>query len=109
MSYKLFFLKEAIEDYKSLDGSARIVVDKALKRILLNPLPNYEGGYGKPLANLSNSKLAGLMKIKLKSSGLRIIYKLEKHHNEILIIIIGTRADFKVYKETAKRVAKLDD
>ena len=73
MNYKLSFIKEAIQDYKSLDGSQRKIVDKALKRILINPLPNTEGGYGKPLSNLSDSKLAGLMKIKLKSSGLRFI------------------------------------
>ncbi|MGF0095345.1 type II toxin-antitoxin system RelE family toxin [Peptoniphilus sp. SGI.035] len=109
MNYKLSFINEAIEDYKSLDGSQRKVVDKALKRILLNPLPNTQGGYGKPLSNLSNSKLAGLMKIKLKSSGLRIVYKLEQLDNEVLIIIIGARSESKVYKDAEKRVAKLED
>lgn len=109
MNYKLSFIKEAIEDYKSLDGSQKKIVDKALKRILLNPLPNTEGGYGKPLSNLSNSKLSGLMKIKLKSSGLSIVYKLENLDDEVLIIIIGARAESKVYKDAFKRVAKLED
>ena len=106
MNYKLSFIKEAIQDYKALDGSQRKVVDKAL---LINPLPNTEGGYGKPLSNLSDSKLAGLMKIKLKSSGLRIVYKLEKSDDEVLVIIIGARAESKVYKDAEKRVAKLED
>ena len=44
MNYKLSFIKEAIQDYKALDGSQRKIVDKALKRILINPLPNTEGG-----------------------------------------------------------------
>lgn len=109
MTYKLSFIKEAIDDYQSLDNSQRKIVDKALKRILLNPLARNEGGYGKPLANLSNSKLAGLMKIKLKSSGLRIIYKLEKIDDQVVIIIIGTREDSKVYKDANKRLANLDD
>lgn len=109
MTYKLVFIREAISDYKGLDGSQRKVVDKALKRILLNPLPNTEGGYGKPLANLSTSKLSGLMKIKIKSSGLRIIYRLEKAHKEILVIIIGARDDLKVYKDAEKRLSKLSD
>lgn len=104
MNYKLSFIKEAIQDYQALDGSQRKIVDKALKRILINPLPNTEGGYGKPL-----SKLAGLMKIKLKSSGLRIVYKLEKSDDEVLVIIIGARAESKVYKDAEKRVAKLED
>lgn len=109
MNYKLSFIKEAIQDYKALDGSQRKVVDKALKRILINPLFNTEGGYGKPLSNLSDSKLSCLMKIKLKSSGLRIVYKLEKSDDEVLVIIIGARAESKVYKDAEKRVAKLED
>lgn len=49
------------------------------------------------------------MKIKLKSSGLRIVYKLEKSDDEVLLIIIGARAESKVYKDAEKRVAKLGD
>lgn len=107
MTYKLSFIKQAVEDYKALDGSQRKVVDKAIKRILINPLPNTEGGYGKPLSNQNNSSLAGLMKIKLKSSRLRIVYKLEKREDNVLIIIIGARADSKVYKEAEKRIKDL--
>ena len=107
MMYKLSFIKQAAEDYKALDGSQRKIVDKAIKRILINPLPNTEGGYGKPLGNQNNSSLAGLMKIKLKSSGLRIVYKLEKREDNVLIIIIGARADSKVYKEAEKRMKNL--
>ena len=109
MNYTLPLIKEAIQDYKALDGSQRKIVDKSLKRILVNHLPNTERGYGKPLSNLSDSKLAGLMRIKLKSSGLRIVYKLEKSDDEVLVIIIGTRAESKVYKDAEKRVAKLED
>lgn len=106
MSYKLTFIKEAVKDYECLDGSQKTIVNKALKRILLNPLPTSEGGYGKPLSNLAGSRLANLMKIKLKSSGLRIVYKLEKQNDEVVVIIICTRADSKVYKEAEKRISK---
>ncbi|WP_246541226.1 hypothetical protein [Peptoniphilus ovalis] len=68
-------------------------MNKALKRVLVNPLPSTEGGYGKPLSNLSSSKLARLLKIKLRSSGLRIVYKLEKFENEVVVIIIGAGDD----------------
>ncbi|MGX7415122.1 type II toxin-antitoxin system RelE family toxin [Aerococcus christensenii] len=106
MSYKLAFIKEALNDYQKLDGSQRILVDKALKRILLNPLPQQEGGYGKPLANRFQTKLTGLMKVKLKRSGLRIIYRLERHEYQLLVIIIGARADSQIYKEAQRRIAK---
>lgn len=107
MMYKLSFIKKAIEDYKSLDGSQRKVVDKAINKIMLNPLPNTEGGYGKPLRNQNSSELAGLLKIKIKNVGIRIVYKLIRQDDVILIIIIGARADSKVYKEAEKRLKNL--
>ncbi|MDO5714397.1 MAG: type II toxin-antitoxin system RelE/ParE family toxin [Tissierellia bacterium] len=109
MTFHLSFLKEALSDYEHLDGSQKKIVNKALKRILLNPLPSNEGGYGKPLGNLKDSKLSGLLKIKLKSFGLRIVYKLERKNDIVLVIIIGTRADSKVYKEASKRIARNND
>lgn len=109
MTYNLSFIKEAIEDYNKLDNSQKIIVNKALKKILINPLPKSQGGYGKSLGNFSNSKLSGLLKIKLKKHGLRIIYKIQRLDNEILIIIIGTRADSKVYEDAKKRIMKSND
>lgn len=108
MKFELEFLDEANKDYKKLDGSQRIIVNKALSRILTNPYSTYEGGYGKPLANKSNSKLAGFLKVKLKSSGIRIVYKLKKVDDKILIIVIGARADSAVYIEASSRIEKYD-
>lgn len=107
MSYKLSFIKDAKKDYLKLDGSQKIIVDKALKKIVKNPLSNTEGGYGKALSNLSNSNLAGLLKVKLKSSGLRIVYKLEKINDKVVVIVIGMRDDSKVYKEAERRLRQL--
>ena len=74
---------------------------------MLNPLPNTEGGYGKPLRNQNSSELAGLLKIKIKNAGIRIVYKLIRQDDVILIIIIGARADSEVYKEAEKRLKNL--
>ena len=57
MNWKLSYLPEAAKDLKSLDGSQRILVVKAINKVLENPLPDYEGGYGKPLGNKSGSNL----------------------------------------------------
>ena len=56
-----------------------------------NPLPDIEGGYGKLLGNNGRTTLAGLMKIKLRGAGLRIVYKLVKTESEMLIVVIGAR------------------
>ena len=49
---------------------------KAIEKVSQNPLPNYEGGYGKPLGNRVASQLAGYYKIKLRKSGLRVVYSI---------------------------------
>ena len=97
MKWKLSYLPEAAKDLKNLDGSQRILVVKAINKVLENPLPDYEGGYGKPLGNRSGSDLSGFLKIKLKNAGIRVVYKLIRTETEMLVVVVGARADSEVY------------
>ena len=101
--WELSFLPEAREDLRALDGSQRIRVVKAIAKVQSNPLPSSEGGYGKPLGNKRLSQLSGLMKVKLKSDGIRIVYKLERIEHAMRIVVIGVRSDEAVYREAQKR------
>ena len=101
--WELSFLPEAREDLRALDGSQRIRVVKAIAKGQSNPLPSSEGGYGKPLGNKRLSQLSGLMKVKLKSDGIRIVYKLERIEHAMRIVVIGVRSDDAVYREAQKR------
>lgn len=101
--WELSFLPEAREDLRALDGSQRIRVVKAIAKVQSNPLPSSEGGYGKPLGNKRLSQLSGLMKVKLKSDGIRIVYKLELIEHAMRIVVIGVRSDDAVYREAQKR------
>ena len=101
--WELSFLPEAREDLRALDGSQRIRVVKAIAKVQSNPLPSSEGGYGKPLGNKRLSQLSGLMKVKLKSDGIRIVYKLERIEHAMRIVVIGVRSDDAVYREAHKR------
>lgn len=101
--WELSFLPEAREDLRALDGSQRIRVVKAIAKVQSNPLPSSEGGYGKPLGNKRLSQLSGLMKVKLKSDGIRIVYKLERIEHAMRIVVIGVRFDDAVYREAQKR------
>lgn len=105
MSRTLKFLPEAVKDLKSLAGNERILVVKAINKVLQNPVSVYEGGYGKPLGNKGGNNLSGFLKIKLRSAGIRVVYKLIKTETEMLIIVIGARADEEVY-DTAKHRAE---
>ena len=104
MSWKVEYLPEANQDLKNLDGSQRLLVLKAIKKVQQNPISIYEGGYGKPLGNKNGSDLSGFLKVKLKSAGLRVVYKVVRQDDKMLIIVIGARADEEVYGIAQKRI-----
>lgn len=103
MNWRLEFLPEAEKEFTALAGNQRILVAKALKKVQQNPVSIYEGGYGKPLGNKGGTDLTGLFKIKLKAAGLRVVYKLIRTETEMLIVVVGARADEEVYKIAEKR------
>ena len=106
MNWNLEYLPEAEKDLKELDGSQRILVLKAIKKVQRNPLPVDEQGYGKPLGNHNGTNLAGLLKIKLRSAGLRVVYQLRRTESSMMVIVIGVRADEEVYDIAQERANK---
>ena len=94
----------AEKELDDLDGSLKPQVSRVIERVLLNPLPQSEGGYGKPLGNKNSSKLAGCLKIKLKKSGVRVVYRLIREGDIMKIIVISVRDDDEVYKEAERRL-----
>ena len=95
--------KLALKDMMKLDNSQRKLVLKAIKKVSTNSLPGYRGGYGKPLKNHKESKLAGYLKITVKNEGLRVIYKLVQKDQNMCILVIGCRSNSEVYKIAQKR------
>ncbi len=106
MNWRLEFLPEAQKEFEALARNQRILVAKALKKVQQNPVSIYEGGYGKPLGNKGGTDLSGLFKIKLKAAGLRVVYKLIQTETEMLVVVVGARADDEVYKIAEKRAVK---
>lgn len=104
MNWTVEFTSQARKDFISLDNSQRLIVSKAISKVSNNPLPHSEGGYGKPLGNKHGNDLTGLLKIKLKNSGIRIIYKLVRTDSQMIIIVIGMRTDEEVYDTARNRI-----
>jgi mRNA interferase RelE/StbE len=98
------YTKEATDDLKALDGSQQKQVLKAIDKVSENFLPNTEGVLGKPLGDHAASRLAGYLKIKLKSAGLRVVYSIVRGDEKMRIIIISVRDDYKVYKMAQNRI-----
>ncbi len=68
-----------------------------------NPLPNTEGGYGKPL----HGPLAGCLKIKLLRLGVRVVYRLRRAERGMEVIVVGVRSGGEAYADAAERVRRL--
>jgi len=107
MRWIVDFDPKAEKEFNKLNGSPKTQVSKAIYKVSQNPLPQSEGGYGKPLSNQQSSKLAGCMKIKLKSLGIRVVYQLVRVDKIMKIVIISVRADDEVYKEAERRIHDL--
>lgn len=102
------YLPEALDDLDELDGSQRKLVLKSIEKVRKNPLSQQEGGYGKLLGKRGNTDLTGFLKIKLRASGLRLVYKVIKQEDRMFIVVIGTREDEEVYSIAEKRIKKND-
>ena len=104
MNWIIEYKIEAQKDLENLDHSQQIQVLKAIRKVSANPLPQSEGGLGKPLGSKSNNNLTGYFKIKLRSLGLRVVYGLVREKNKMKIILISVRDDVAVYKLAAERI-----
>lgn len=103
MSWEVVFLDEAVRDMRKLDGSQRALVLKAIGKVRENPTAQ---GYGKPLGNKGGTDLVGLFKIKLRKSGIRVVYQLVEVNGVMRIVVVGMRTDDEVYREAAKRLGR---
>lgn len=98
MSWDIKYLPEADKDLDRLSRQQQVLVKKAIRKVRGNPLPQGEGGYGKPLGHKHGLNLTNLLKIKLRGEGIRIVYKLIRTESQMLVIVIGIREDDVVYE-----------
>lgn len=106
MKWNVEYIKEAQRDMKRLDPNTRKIILKAIEKTAERPLPPPDG-IGKPLGNYASSKLSGYYKIKLRSLGYRVVYRLVTDGNVMRIIVISVRDDDIVYKEAERRIENI--
>ncbi len=91
------------KDLNKMDDSVKKIVLKGIVKVAENPLPQKEGGYGKPLGNKTGNNLTHLLKIKYKKIGIRVVYKLFRTEKEMYVLVIAARADNEVYNIAKER------
>lgn len=95
--YKLKFVPKALDEWRSLDGSIKEVLRRALKKHLLQPHV--------PGSRL-RSDLVGCYKIKLRKQGYRLVYAVEDDALIVLVLAIDKREDSLAYRAAAVRLAQ---
>lgn len=106
MSWSIEYREEAVKDLKRLARPQQALVLKGIQKVARNPLPQSEGGYGKPLGHHRDINLTGLMKIKFRDAGLRVVYQIIRSEETMQIIVISVRDDETVYRMAAKRISE---
>lgn len=93
MSYKLEFVESALKEWKKLGSALREQFKKKLAERLESPRA--------PSSRLNG--MADCYKIKLRSSGYRLVYKVLDKEIVVLVVAVGKRERNVVYKSAMKR------
>ena len=99
MTYELEFIPSALKEWKKLDGSIKQQLKKKLAERLENP-------------HIIASRLHGFdcaYKIKLRSSGYRLVYEVDDERVVVIVIATGKREANAVYTAAMSRKTPKDD
>ncbi|MEN9597417.1 MAG: hypothetical protein RL236_1851 [Pseudomonadota bacterium] len=94
MTYKLRFQELALAEWEKLDATIRERFKSKLQERLQNPR----------VPTVALSGMPNCYKIKLRSLGYRLIYKVEDNIVSVSVIAIGKREKDKVYKLAKARL-----
>lgn len=94
--YRLFFLPDALEEWRDLDGSIRQNLKKLLAKRLDNPyVPGGE----------LHGPLSSCYKIKLNMQGVRLVYDVEDDKLIVMVLAVDRREDSAAYKAAVDRLS----
>lgn len=97
--FKIKFLKEAEDEFKSLDNNLFIKVSKVLAKISKDPM-----AYSEPLGQKMNINLTCLRKVYVDDKRIRIVFIVLEGKLLVLVISINKRDKGKVYHLTKDRI-----
>lgn len=94
MTYSLEFDARALKEWKKLGNTVRQQLKKKLAEVLLNPRIE---------ANRLHS-LPDCYKIKLRSSGYRLVYQVIDHEVVVFVVAVDRREREQAYRKAAERL-----
>jgi mRNA interferase RelE/StbE len=91
--YQIEFHPEALKAWRSIDNSVRIRLKKKLAERLITP--------DVPASRLSGD-LSRMFKIKISSTGHRLIYEILEKEKILFVLSVGLRDDLSAYRAASK-------
>lgn len=101
---KVQLSEEARNDFFDLDGSARRLVAKALKKLESDPHLR-----GQPLGSRASGDLTTFRKLVVGDRDYRIIYRIDPDGTVVVVWVIGKRADGEAYELAMARLRMHSD
>lgn len=92
-TYKLEFLPSALKEWQKLGATVREQLKKKIAERLIDPA-------------IPSSRLRGapdLYKIKLRTSGYRLVYRIEQDRLVVVVVAVGKRDKSGVYRTASAR------
>lgn len=101
----VWLFPDAVKDIEALDGSLRVLVFAALRKIARQP-----SHFGKDLGNQEGRHLVGFRSTYVGRKSLRIVWRVvEQDRIEVAVVAaVAERNDYLVYRVAARRRADLD-
>jgi len=93
-TYDLEFHVLALKEWEKLDGSIREQFKRALEKRVVNP---------HVISAKLNHELTNFYKIKLRTSGYRLVYEVIERRLVIFVIAVGTRDKEIAYQKAIER------
>ncbi|ECI5350586.1 type II toxin-antitoxin system RelE/ParE family toxin [Salmonella enterica subsp. enterica] len=94
MTYELEFDPRALKEWHKLDDTVKAQLKKKLADVLLNPR----------IDSARLNDLPDCYKIKLKSSGYRLVYQVRDDVVIVFVVAVGKREHSAVYHDANKRL-----
>lgn len=98
---KVVLTPAAKDDVRALDGAARKLVLKAMRKLEDRPESR-----GAPLGSRVGSNLTGFRKLVVGDRKYRIVYRVAADSSVCVVWVVGSRVDAECYEAARSRVAK---
>jgi mRNA interferase RelE/StbE len=89
----------ARDDVRALDGAARKLVLKAMKK-----LEDHPESRGAPLGSRQSANLTGFRKLVVGDRQYRVVYRVEADGSVCVVWVVGSRVDSECYQAAKARV-----